>query len=376
MVMTSSAQENTWAGVTAIARRAGAKFPELVAAQWALESGWGKSVSGRHNYFGLKGPGTDKRTQEYVNGKPIEIVDGFLDFPSLEACVEYLVSRWYKDFRGYKGVNQASSRSAAARMLQVQGYATNPRYAEKLIGLMNEHAPAQPESNASRSAKPLFEIEAVLPTALKKLPKQVSELKPEQMVIVLGGKRYGVLAYEERPADSHARVELAAGAGTWYVFEPHWRRLGLGGEGLPAVVNWGDFNCLVTPNLTVGEVLQWDRRRAPKAGSAVIAQLLATGREYQKIRDAWARPLGITSFYRPEPINRQVGGAPGSKHTTGEAIDVYPVDMGLESFFQWIRRRWRGGLGDGRSRGFIHLDTAGGGFVAEGGVTPSRTWIY
>ena len=29
---------NTWEGVTAAAKQAGAKFPELVAGQWALES--------------------------------------------------------------------------------------------------------------------------------------------------------------------------------------------------------------------------------------------------------------------------------------------------------------------------------------------------
>jgi len=30
---------NTWKGVRTAAQHAGAKFPELVAAQWALESG-------------------------------------------------------------------------------------------------------------------------------------------------------------------------------------------------------------------------------------------------------------------------------------------------------------------------------------------------
>jgi uncharacterized protein YcbK (DUF882 family) len=85
----------------------------------------------------------------------------------------------------------------------------------------------------------------------------------------------------------------------------------------------------------------------------------------------------VTSFYRPEPINSQVGGVPGSKHTTGEAFDIYPVDRSLESFYQWIRVRWTGGLGDGRPRGFIHLDTrGGGGFVPGAGVRPAAEWIY
>ena len=35
-------------------RLSGAAHPQLVAAQWALESGWGKTPSGKNNYFGIK----------------------------------------------------------------------------------------------------------------------------------------------------------------------------------------------------------------------------------------------------------------------------------------------------------------------------------
>ena len=85
----------------------------------------------------------------------------------------------------------------------------------------------------------------------------------------------------------------------------------------------------------------------------------------------------MTSFYRPEPINSAVGGVPGSKHVTGEAMDVYPVSRSLEEFYQWIRHRWSGGLGDGRNKGFIHLDTrSGGGYVAAANATPAAEWLY
>ena len=39
---------NSWDGVIGAAKRAGAKYPECVAAQWALESGWGKHTSSAH----------------------------------------------------------------------------------------------------------------------------------------------------------------------------------------------------------------------------------------------------------------------------------------------------------------------------------------
>ena len=129
--------DNDWNGITAAAAVAGAKFPEVVAAQWALESGWGKHTSGQHNYFGLKGGGTSTTTREFLDGQWVTITDSFIDFPSMAACVEYLVSRWYKDYRQHKGVNRADDRNECARLLVAEGYATDPKYAEKLIAIMD-----------------------------------------------------------------------------------------------------------------------------------------------------------------------------------------------------------------------------------------------
>jgi lipoprotein-anchoring transpeptidase ErfK/SrfK len=126
----------TWGQVESLAANAGAKYPQLVAAQWALESGWGKHVSGKNNFFGIKGPGTVVTTTEFVNGKQITIKDSFKDFASLQECVTYLVSKWYKDYKGYKGVNNSPTVEDAARNLVKQGYATDPKYSEKLITLL------------------------------------------------------------------------------------------------------------------------------------------------------------------------------------------------------------------------------------------------
>jgi hypothetical protein len=71
----------------------------------------------------------------------VTIKAGFLDFPSLAACIEYLVTRWYKDYHQFKGINHAPNRYAAARMLKEQSYATDPAYPAKLSKLMKEYAP-------------------------------------------------------------------------------------------------------------------------------------------------------------------------------------------------------------------------------------------
>mgnify|MGYP006270442163 CR=1 FL=1 len=127
-----------------IAVTAGARWPELVVAQWHLESAQGTATSGRYNFFGLKGSGTTKRTTEYINGKQIAISANFIDFDSPEDCVNFLVSRWYKDWNGYKGVNNATSAINAAKMLQLESYATDPEYANKLIEIMSEYTKQQP----------------------------------------------------------------------------------------------------------------------------------------------------------------------------------------------------------------------------------------
>ena len=133
-----------WAEFYDLGKAAGAKFPELVAAQAALESAWGEHLSGKNNYFGIKGsPGTVVTTQEWVNGEFITIKDEFKDFDSTLDCVRHLVNQWYKDYKQWKGIDRAEDREEAAWLLKEEGYATDPKYPQKLISLMDAN---QPES--------------------------------------------------------------------------------------------------------------------------------------------------------------------------------------------------------------------------------------
>jgi len=123
-----------------MAKKAGAKYPELVAAQFALESGYGSAVSGANNYFGLKATtsesGASMGTTEYYDGVKTQTSAKFMNFASAQDAVNTLVNRWYKDYKGYKGVNNQSSAGAAAEQLQRESYATDPRYAQKLKDIM------------------------------------------------------------------------------------------------------------------------------------------------------------------------------------------------------------------------------------------------
>jgi flagellum-specific peptidoglycan hydrolase FlgJ len=130
--------------------------------QWALESGWGKSVSGDFNYFGIKAqPGysgdkklvttrevfTDAQAKAFVSGMPgREIVS--------QSGNKYVVKDW---FRSYKSIGEAvedkvnflksNKRYAAAGVfdaktpeqyfsaLQKAGYATDPNYVSSGVAM-------------------------------------------------------------------------------------------------------------------------------------------------------------------------------------------------------------------------------------------------
>tara|TARA_R100000030_G_scaffold2091_4_gene1743 strand:+ start:6787 stop:9402 length:2616 start_codon:yes stop_codon:yes gene_type:complete len=133
-----------WAHMRNLGSKAGAKYPNLVAAQFALESAWGSAISGKNNFFGIKAtgnePATVKNTREVINGKSIYVDARFKDFQTPQDAVNHLVTQWYKDYRGYSGVNNAPDVLAAADMLKTEGYATDPAYAQSLKRLLGEYS--------------------------------------------------------------------------------------------------------------------------------------------------------------------------------------------------------------------------------------------
>lgn len=139
----SGAFSNTYKGFYDMAQKAGAKYPELVAAQWQLESASGTALSGTHNYFGIKAAkgekGSTKSTWEVLGGKNVTVNAKFKDFSHPQEAVNHLVGQWHKDYKGYKGVNNSADAYAAADALRQQGYATDPAYSQKLKRIMKQN---------------------------------------------------------------------------------------------------------------------------------------------------------------------------------------------------------------------------------------------
>ena len=134
-----------------MAKNAGAKYPELVAAQFALESAWGTALSAKNNFFGIKATSgesaTLSTTEEVYGGQRVTTQARFKNFNTPQEAVNHLVNQWYKDYRGYSGVNNASNANAAALKLKSEGYATDPDYAQSLQRLMKEYSNIRPKQS-------------------------------------------------------------------------------------------------------------------------------------------------------------------------------------------------------------------------------------
>ena len=142
IVLHGKDNELTWGGVLAMAKLAGAKYPEVAAAQCALESGWFKHETGAFNIIGAKAapgePYSTCTTWEHYDGKDVTIQAKFRDFDSYQECIEDLVTKWYLDYKGYKGVNRDASVGECCQLLVSEGYATDPHVIEALGGAVND----------------------------------------------------------------------------------------------------------------------------------------------------------------------------------------------------------------------------------------------
>lgn len=117
--------------------------PEAIVAQAALESGWGGSAIG-FNLFGIKAGSSWKgkkklvTTQEVINGERITIDDWFRDYDSYEESIKDHF-QFLRDNSRYANIfdpKQNTSDEAYFRLLQKDGYATDPNYADSLMNML------------------------------------------------------------------------------------------------------------------------------------------------------------------------------------------------------------------------------------------------
>jgi len=112
---------NGYADVVALGTASGFKFPQVMAAMWALESGRGASHSGKNNVFNI----TDRRTGQ------------FKDYPSvLESAKDFVYLM--TDPRYAPGIAKARTPREAVTAIRNAGYATDPNYISKTVKIMQQ----------------------------------------------------------------------------------------------------------------------------------------------------------------------------------------------------------------------------------------------
>ena len=136
-----------YADVQALGTASGFKFPQVMAAMWALESGWGKYTSGKNNVFNIKarpGQGTQK------NGSY------WRDYPSpLESAKDFM--NLMTDPRYAPGLSRAQTPRQAIEAIAAGGYAGGEAaYPSKIIRVMqqmgvNVDQPYRPAATPARN---------------------------------------------------------------------------------------------------------------------------------------------------------------------------------------------------------------------------------
>ena len=116
----------------------------LTAAQAFLESNKGNSglTEKGNNLFGIKGTYNGQSvtmlTTEFVNHKYIKIYANFRKYPSWTECIADH-SAMFNRMNRYKNLRGEKDYKTACKNVRLDGYATDPNYTNKLIGIIERY---------------------------------------------------------------------------------------------------------------------------------------------------------------------------------------------------------------------------------------------
>lgn len=157
-----------------VARRAAEKLgvkPEVLLAQAAHETGWGRHIpqhadgQSSHNLFGIKAGGSwqgeqaVKQTFEVIGGVPRVERAAFRAYDSFESCLDDYAELIGGLARYGDAVANADSPEGYLRGLQSGGYATDPAYADKVMSVLQSPR-FQDALNATRAQATPFDAES------------------------------------------------------------------------------------------------------------------------------------------------------------------------------------------------------------------------
>ncbi|QAR36398.1 hypothetical protein EQK21_04995 [Latilactobacillus curvatus] len=119
-------------------------LPSVTAAQAAIESGWGNSglPAESNNLFGIKGRYNGQYvvfpTREWINGQYVIVNAEFRKYPNWSASVEDH-GNFFTDNSRYHNLLGIKDYKQVARLVQQDGYATDPNYASTIIRVIEQY---------------------------------------------------------------------------------------------------------------------------------------------------------------------------------------------------------------------------------------------
>jgi len=142
--------ETNFKTIYALAKEVGIKFPEVVAAQFGVESTHGLKVTGTNNYLGIKarpediksGNFTEVETFEEINGKMVKRMEKFKNFTSVKEMLldykKYHNDDWFNGYSTRKGTINVNTAEEAIIRLKENGYATDSDYVKLVTDVLND----------------------------------------------------------------------------------------------------------------------------------------------------------------------------------------------------------------------------------------------
>jgi len=213
-------------------------------------------------------------------------------------------------------------------------------------------------------------------TYLKSRPFQSSELDDRQKTAVSAGTQFDIDRYQPSP-NNHINVVMNDGT-SHHVFVDHVSIVGnqannnpiekpsasqpkTGAFKLPGFTSTFYLSDPIIPrgNFTWSEATR-NGSRLP-ADVSIVENILGIAKVMQAVRGHLGdRAITVTSWYRPPAVNRRVGGASGSYHILGKAVDFAVAGLPPAEVYKRLDPWWgnRGGLAS--ARGFTHIDDRGG----------------
>ena len=220
-------------------------------------------------------------------------------------------------------------------------------------------------------------------TYLKRAPIGYEDLKGKEaplsdVEVCEEGRELEILGVY--PVDSLGHVYLVPAQrvgdyGGWWAYAPDWKIEGEAGNdpvesqqavAIPSakdkLVKISGISAPVPVNqaVYVGSNFTWSEltkggSRLP-ADAEVTVRLVKLARYLDGVRAFLGnKPMTITSGYRPEAVNKAVGGASRSRHVQGDAADFRVAGMSEVEVFNKLKGYHKtGGLAVGN--GFVHID--------------------